>query len=85
MVVSSAMLCQAAVTAHIFSKQLLQSQQTQNILKIFVQRRTNVFDVGPTLNKCYKNGLCLLGYGFSQKNTYQRVKWWTSIFISQTK
>ena len=28
---------------------------------IFVQRRPNVFDVGPTLYKCYTNVLCLLG------------------------
>ena len=27
----------------------------------FVQRQPNVFDVGPTLYKCYKNVLCLLG------------------------
>ena len=26
-----------------------------------IQRRPNVFDVGPTLYKCYKNVLCLLG------------------------
>ena len=30
-------------------------------LKTFVQRRPNVFDVGPTLYKCYTNVLCLLG------------------------
>ena len=27
----------------------------------FAQGRPNVFDVGPTLCKCYTNGLCLLG------------------------
>ena len=27
----------------------------------FLQRRPNVFDVGPTLYKCYTNVLCLLG------------------------
>ena len=27
----------------------------------FVQRRPNVFDVGPTLYKCYTNVLCSLG------------------------
>ena len=37
------------------------SQQTQNICLTFVQRRPNVFDVGPTLYKCYTNVLCLLG------------------------
>ena len=36
------------------------SQQTQNILVTFVQRRHNVFDVGPTLYKCYTNVLCLV-------------------------
>ena len=38
------------------------SQQTQNICITFVQRRPNVFDVGPTLYKCYTNILCQLGY-----------------------
>ena len=33
---------------------------TQNICIAFVQRRPNVFDVGPTLYKCYTNVLCLL-------------------------
>ena len=28
----------------------------------FVQRRPNVFDVGPTLYKCYTNVLCFLGF-----------------------
>ena len=36
-------------------------QQTQNICITFVQPRPNVFDVGPTLYKNYKNVLCLLG------------------------
>ena len=40
----------------------LRSQQTQNICITFIQRRPNVFDVGPTLYKCYTNVLCLLGY-----------------------
>ena len=35
-------------------------QQTQTICIIFVQRRPNVVDVGPTLYKCYTNVLCLL-------------------------
>ena len=39
----------------------LAAQQTQNICITFIQRRTNVFDVGPTLYKCYTNGLCLPG------------------------
>ena len=39
------------------------SQQTQKICITFAQRRPNVFDVAPTLNKCYANVLCLLCYG----------------------
>ena len=38
------------------------SQQTQNICITLIQRRPNVFDVGPTLYKCYTNVLCLLGW-----------------------
>ena len=35
----------------------------QNICITFIQRRPNVFDVGPTLYKCYTDILCLLsGY-----------------------
>ena len=37
-------------------------QQIQNICITIVQRRPNVFGVGPTLYKCYTNVLCLLGY-----------------------
>ena len=37
------------------------AQQTQNICITLVQRRTNVFDAGQTLYKCYTNVLCLLG------------------------
>ena len=37
------------------------TQQTQNICILFIQDRPNVFDVGPTLYKCYTNVLCLLG------------------------
>ena len=39
----------------------LSAQQTQNICITFIQRRPNVFDVGPTLYKWYANVLCLLG------------------------
>ena len=35
-------------------------QLKQNICITFIQRRPNVFDVGPTLYKCYTNVLCLL-------------------------
>ena len=31
------------------------SQQAQNICITFIQRRPNVFNVGPTLYKCYTN------------------------------
>ena len=37
------------------------SQETQNICITFIQRRPNVFDVGPTLYKCNRNVLCLPG------------------------
>ena len=39
----------------------MNTQQTQNICITFVQRRPNVYDVGPTLYKSYTNVLCLLG------------------------
>ena len=35
----------------------VRAQQTQNICVTFVQRRGNVFDVDPTLYKCYANVL----------------------------
>ena len=47
------------VTGYDLTKRL-NTQQTQNICITFVQRRPNVFDVGPTLYKCYTNVLCLL-------------------------
>ena len=39
--------------------QIIVSQQTRNICITFVQRRPNVFDVGPPLYTCYKKALCL--------------------------
>ena len=36
------------------------TQQTQNICIRFAQRRPNVFDIGPTLYKCYTNILFTL-------------------------
>ena len=39
----------------------------QNICITFIQRRPNVFDVGPALYKCYTNVLCLLGLLTQQK------------------
>ena len=38
------------------------TQQAQNICITFVQRRPNVFDVGPALYKCYTNVLWMLYY-----------------------
>ena len=37
------------------------TQYTLNISITFIQRRPNLFDVGPTLIKCHTNVLCLLG------------------------
>ena len=37
------------------TKRLTGSQQAQNICITFIQRRPNVFDIGPTLYKCYTN------------------------------
>ena len=37
------------------------TQWTKNICLTFIQHRPNVFDVGPTLYKCYTDVLCLLG------------------------
>ena len=45
------------------------TQQTQNICIALVQRRPNVFDVGPTLYKCYTNVSCLLGTAQSSLRT----------------
>ena len=39
----------------------METQLTQNICITFIQRRTNVEDVGPTLYKCSTNVLWLLG------------------------
>ena len=36
------------------------TQQTQDMCITFVKRRSNVFDVGPVLFKCYTHVLCLL-------------------------
>ena len=51
------------------------SQQTQNICRTFVQRRPNVFDVGPTLCKCYTSVLFLLG--LFQTSPRESKWWWT--------
>ena len=56
---------QTAVTVYFRSTQLLPfafAKQTKTYTCItFIQRRPNVFDAGPTLYKCYTDGLCLLG------------------------
>ena len=39
---------------------IIPNQQAQNLSIAFVQRRPNVFDVGPALYKCYTNILRLL-------------------------
>ena len=40
----------------------LPSQQKQTIYITFMQRRLNIFDVGPKVYKCYTNVLSLLGW-----------------------
>ena len=50
---------------------LSHTQQAQNMSITFIQCRTNVerpnvFDVGPTLYKCYTNVLCLLGMIYNE-------------------
>ena len=58
-----------------FKERRAQSQQTQNFCITFVQRRPNVFDVGPTLYKCYTNILCLLGYFLNEIANFQMSIW----------
>ena len=53
-------LQRVSVCAHSRPYNIIPSQQTQNICIKFIQRRPNVFDVGPTLYKCYTNVSCLL-------------------------
>ena len=62
------------------------SQQTQNICITFIQRWPNVFDVGPTLYKCYTNVLCLQHAQQNTKHLYnicttsaQRLRRWPNI------
>ena len=50
-----------------------QSQQTQNIHITLIQCWTNVFDVGPTLYKCYTNVLCLLEWMFGETESPNRA------------
>ena len=46
-------------------------QQTQNIFIAFVQRRPNVFDVGPTLYKCYTK-MCVCWNKAGEDQTMKR-------------
>ena len=55
---SGSKLCMGFQAVRVFT---VLTQQTLNICITFVQRRPNVFDVGPTLFKCYTTVLCLLG------------------------
>ena len=48
----------------VFMPKTVTSQQTQYICITVVQRRPNIFDVGPILYKCYTNVLRLLGSSF---------------------
>ena len=52
------------------------SQQTQNMCITFVQRRPNVFDVGPTLYKCHTNIWCLLVAAFEPFETPEITLTW---------
>ena len=58
-----------------FRKQVftVKSQQTQNICITFLQCRTSVEDVGPTLYKWYTNVLCLLGCVLNRSRTLINV------------
>ena len=51
----------------VVSLHMIHTQQTQNIFITFIQRRPNVFDVGPTLYKCYKN-VCVCWVVFTSAN-----------------
>ena len=56
------------------------TQQIQNICITFIQRRPNVFDVGPTLYKCYANVLRLLDIDQDLRHVDQsRPKLWVLI------
>ena len=59
----------AYMTLYLFTclKTSIISQRTQNNCITFVQRRPNVFDVGPTLYKCYTNVFVFAGVIFFYK------------------
>ena len=46
---------------HIFPRLIIKVSNLPTKHKTFIQRRPNVFDVGPTFHKCHTNVLCLLG------------------------
>ena len=62
--VTAVCLCTAALPVFTNDRQWTRrsSQEAQNNCITFVQRRTSVFDAGPTLYKCYTNVLCLPGF-----------------------
>ena len=53
----------------------IQFPSNRNICITFVQRRSNVFDVGTTLYKCYTNVLCLLGWTQPSKHEALNQCW----------
>ena len=73
-------LCKFRVLHNPCSSQHLVTQQTQNICITFIQRRPNVFDVGPTLHKCYTNVLCLLGMAHYSFRCAIKAKYFTEMF-----
>ena len=61
------------------------TQQTQSICITFVQRRPNVFDVGPTLYKCHTNVLFLLGTYIDKQGGGPRVVVSTAAFHARAR
>ena len=56
-----------------------------NICITFIQRRPNVFNVGPMLYKLYRNVLCLLGLSaISTADAFYRLSRVKSMYISVT-
>ena len=68
--ISIASLCTSQTFEHF---KCLPMQQTQNIFRTFIQRRTNVFDVGPTLYKSSKNVCVCWACTTSMTNIYDPV------------
>ena len=59
----------------------LRYPHVQNISIKFVQRRPSVFDVGPTLYKCYRFFLCLLGMDMDSV-VISRAAYWMSRLLA---